>query len=231
MKFINYLLWLIFPRRCAVCGKVIDRDRSVCSDCEAELEYIDKNCSVCGAIQKYCECKYKVYRFSGCVAPFYKGDNSMKMIYRFKFGNKTDSADFLAEKIYEKVNEYFKDVQFDVVTAVPASFFKYIYKGYNHSEVIAKAVAERMGVDYKRLLKKSPFQKTQHNLKRIERFSNVSGMFYSTKRYAYKNVLLIDDIKSTGATLNECTKQLLFAGAHNVYCAVAVVNVFGIEKK
>ncbi len=231
MKFIKYLLWLMFPKRCAVCGKIIDRNGSLCSECEKELEYIDKSCSVCGAIKKHCECKYRVYRFSGCVAPFYKGDNSMKMIYRFKFGNKTDSSDFLAEKICEKIKEYFGEISFDIVTSVPTSVFKRIYKGYNHSEVIAKAVAVRLGLDYEKLLRKRPFRKVQHNLKRSERFSNVIGMFYTTEQYHYKNVLLIDDIKSTGATLNECTKQLLFAGAENVYCGVAVVNVFGIEKK
>lgn len=231
MKFIRYLLWLLFPKRCAVCGKIIDRKDFLCSECEKELEYIDKSCSVCGGIKKHCECKYRVYRFSGCVAPFYKGDNSMKMIYRFKFGNKTDSADFLAQQIYNKVKEYFGDIPFDIVTSVPSSVFKRIYKGYNHSEVIARSVAHKMGIDYKNLLRKKPFRKAQHNLKRDERFENVISMFYFPERYTYKNVLLIDDIKSTGATLNECTKQLLFAGAGNVYCAVAVVNVFGIEKK
>lgn len=231
MSFIKYIIWLLFPKRCAVCGEIIHRNASVCGKCKEELEYVDKNCSVCGAIKKQCECKYRVYRFSGCVAPFYKGDNSMKMIYRFKFGNKTDAAEFLADKICEKVREYFGSVKFDRVTSVPMSSFKYFYKGYNHSEVIAKAVAQKLGVPYCRTLKKRPFKKSQHTLNHKERIENVRDMFYFPSKNDYGTVLLIDDVKTTGATLNECTKELLFSGVQDVYCAIVITNVFGIEKK
>ncbi len=231
MNFIKYIVWLLFPKRCAVCGEIIQRNSAVCKKCNDELEYIGKNCSVCGAVKKHCECKRHVYRFSGCVAPFYKGDNSMKMIYRFKLGNKTDCADFLSDKMCQKIKEYFGSVEFDRVTSVPMSPFKYFYKGYNHSEVIAKSVAQKLGIEYCRLLKKRPFKKSQHTLGHKERIENVKNMFYFRDENHYKTVLLIDDVKSTGATLNECTKELLFSGVRDVYCATAVMNVFGIEKK
>lgn len=231
MGFLRYILWLFFPKRCAVCGKIIERNKDLCKECEGNVERIEKSCSVCGAPIKNCECKRFVYRFRGCAAPFFKGDNSMKMIYRFKLHGKLDSTVFIAENIYKKVKECFSDQMFDIVTAVPMSVLKRITRGYNHSEVIAKALARKMGVEYKNLLIKKPFRKSQHSRKRDERFENVKGMFSPKAEIHYKKVLLIDDIKTTGATLNECTKELLFAGAEEVYCAVAVVSVLGIEKK
>lgn len=230
MGFLKYILWLFFPKRCAVCGKIIERNKDLCKNCDDAIERIEKSCLVCGAPLKHCECKRFVYRFKGCVAPFYKGENSMRMLYRFKLHGKLDSTDFLAESIYKKVKEYFRDEKFDIVTAVPMSVFKRIGKGYNHSEVIAKALARKMGIKFEMLLNKKPFCKSQHSRKRDERFENVKGMFTPKGETHYKKVLLVDDIKTTGATLNECTKELLFAGAEEVYCAVAIVSVLGIEK-
>ncbi len=230
-RFLNYLLWLFFPKRCVVCGKIIKRHKDLCGECDANIERIEKSCKVCGATLKHCECKRNVYRFSGCVAPFYKGENSMKMIYRFKLHAQLDSAEFLADRICAKIKEYYADQKFDVVTAVPISKLKYLSRGYNHSEVIARALAKKIGVEYKRLLNKNNFRKSQHTLTRAQRYENVNGMFRYIEQVNYKKVLLIDDIKSTGATLNECTKELLFSGVEEVYCATALVNVLGIEKK
>lgn len=231
MAFLNYLLWLFFPKRCAVCGKIIARKENLCDTCQQNIERIEKTCAVCGGTDKNCECRRFVYRFVGCVAPFYKGENSMKMIYNFKLHGRLDSAPFLAENIYAKIEKYYSDQKFDIITAVPMSIFKRIGKGYNHSEVIAKALARKMGARYKDLLIKKPFRKSQHTLSRDARFENVKGMFRPISKLNYKKVLLIDDVKSTGATLNECTKELLFAGCEEVYSAVAVANVLGIEKK
>ena len=228
MGLLKYVLWLFFPKRCAVCGKIIERKKDLCENCDNTIERIEKSCSVCGAPRKHCECRRIVYRFKGCVAPFYWGDNSKKMIYRFKLHGKLDAADFFAENIYKKVKECFCDQKFDIVTAVPMSPFKKIGKGYNHSEVIAKALARKMGVEFKKLLNKKPFCKSQHTMKRDERFENVKGMFYPKAEAHYKKVLLVDDIKTTGATLNECTKELLFAGVEEVFCSVCVL---GIEKQ
>lgn len=233
MKFIEYLIWILYPKRCAVCGKIIEKDASLCDECDKKLERVEENCSVCGSMKKHCECKRYVYRFSGLVASFYKAENSMKMIYRFKLHGKTDSLGFLADSVTDKINRYYKDIRFDIVTSVPMSKIKKFCKGFNHSELIAKAVAKRMGVEYKNLLNKKPFCRSQHNLKREERFENVKDMFSSSNNVSYKKVLLIDDIKTTGATLNECTKQLLFAKVEEVYCATVITSVLGlgIEKE
>lgn len=227
--FVNYLLWLLFPKRCAVCGKIIQRNERFCKVCRDKIERVDKSCTVCGGIENSCECRWRVFRFSGCLAPFHRGENSMRMLYRFKLHGKLDTADILATEIHKKLEKYWADQSFDVVTAVPMTNFKRINRGYNQSELIAKRLAKLMGLEYKNLLKKRPFYKPQHTLDREERYKNVVGMFYAPSPHGYKKVLLVDDIKTTGATLNECTKELLFAGAEDVYCAVAIVNVLTIE--
>ena len=229
-KILDYFLWLFYPKRCAVCGKVIDRDKHLCGKCGCDIEVIENTCSVCGGIKESCECRWRVYRFSGCVAPFYKGENSMRMIYRFKLHGKLDTARFLAEEIYDKITKCYKEQKFDVITAVPTTYFKRVTKGYNHSEVIAKQLAKLMDTEYKSLLNKRHFYKPQHTLNRDERYRNVKDMFYTKANHNFKRILLVDDVKTTGSTLNECTKELLFSGGEEVYCSVAVSNVLGIEK-
>jgi len=123
----------------------------------------------------------------------------------------------------EKVLELFPNVESDVVTAVPMSRRKRGVKGFDHAEILAKAVASELGVEYRRMLAKVKKNKEQHTLSAKERFSNVKGV-YVARENNYKNVLLIDDIKTTGATIDECSRQLMLAGTENVYCSTAVIT-------
>ena len=72
--------------------------------------------------------------------------------------------------------------------------------------------------------------KKQHRSSIKERLSNVDGKYCATRRISTANVLLIDDIKTTGATLDECAKQLLFAGADSVYCVSVLGSITNVEK-
>ena len=96
---------------------------------------------------------------------------------------------------------------------------------FNQTELFASKISEIIGksVDAT-ILKKREFVSTQHELSLTDRFTNVRNAFYTTHRIDGKNVLLIDDIKTTGASLDECARQLKFAGARKVYCATALVG-------
>lgn len=223
--FDRNVLWYIFPKMCASCGKIIRRFEDLCPECAKTIEKIKKPCLDCGADEKECMCKYYVYRFRGCIGAYKKGDVSMRVLYSFKLGDDFRVADFLADKMHEKFLENFSEIKFDAITAVPMRPFKKFTKSYNHSEVLAKKLSKRTGIPYKNLLKTtSKANKSQHLLSREERFANVRGMYKAKEFENIKTVLLVDDIKTTGASLNECTKQLMVAGAEDVYCAVAIVN-------
>ncbi len=225
MKFLDNLLWVFFPKRCVCCGRVIERTSHLCKTCEADINKADRICIKCGASKRKCECKFTVYHFEACVAPIVRDETSMRVISNFKFRDNIDVADYLAEKMSESVSKYYGDIDFDGIFAVPMDDDKKSRKGFNQSEVLARRIAARTGVPYIDKLYKKRKTKTQHTLKRAERFENVKDAFACDKLGRVSNVLLVDDIKTTGATLDECTRELMFAGADKVYCLTALVNM------
>ena len=222
-SIVKYLLWLIFPRRCAVCSKIISRNEYLCSECRENIEHIDKVCTVCGSEKKECICKRRVFHFAGATAVFNHGDYSKQTVNNLKFRGNGEIAEFLSKEMASRVRENFGDISFDIVVSVPMHPFKKFLKGFNHSERLAVLIAKDMGLSYKNPLKKIKLGKTQHRSSFKERRENVKGMFSCEKIKAH-NVLLVDDIRTTGATLDECARELLFAGAHKVYCVTAIVN-------
>ena len=224
MSLIKYFLWLIFPKRCACCDRVIERYQNVCEECSTKLEKNKKICVKCGSDKRYCICKFRTYHFKGCVGPFDKNDETMQVIHHFKDDDNCDVADFLAEEMMPTINEYYSDVKFDGVCAVPSHWTKKFYKGYNHSELLANKIAYSMNLNYYNNLYKKRKTQIQHKLKPLERYENVKDAYGCKPLYGCKNILLIDDIKTTGATLDECSRQIMFAGAENVYCATSILN-------
>ena len=98
-------------------------------------------------------------------------------------------------------------------------------RGYNQSEILAKGVAQNLKLPLYDLLKVKEARKRQHEVSKFkERFNNVNGVYEVKDKLKFKNVLLIDDIKTTGATLDECAKCLKLKGVENVYCLTALVT-------
>lgn len=222
-EFIKYLLWLIFPRRCAVCSKLIDSDKYLCPDCSENIERINKICTVCASEKKQCICKRRVFHFEGATAVFNHGDYSKQVVNNFKFRGNGEIAEFLSKEMTESVKENLKDINFDMVVPVPMHSFKKFIKGFNHSEKLARLIADGIGVQFDNPLKKIKLGKPQHCSSYKERRENIKGMF-SCEKVTAKKILLVDDIRTTGSTLDECSRELLFAGAHRVYCVTAIVN-------
>ncbi len=219
---------MIFPKRCAVCSKLIEKDKHLCKDCKENIERIHKICTVCASEKKLCMCKRRVFHFAGATSVFNHGDYSKQAVNNFKFRGNGEIAQFLSEEMYKNVNDHFGDIEFDLVVSVPMNPLKKFVKGFNHSEKLAVLIAKKLEVPYKDVLKKIKNTKSQHKSSYKERRENVKGMFISDKINA-KNVLLVDDIRTTGATLDECARVLMFAGAHRVYCVTAISNNYRLK--
>lgn len=222
-KNLNDFLYLLFPKRCIVCDRVIHPSVFLCDDCKGSLLPIKEKCCLrCGHIKKDCCCGRYAYHFRGIVSPFKNEGFSQKAIYLYKFKRNTDAAEYFAEHMVRALRESFPDVVFDCVTAVPMHKTKR-RQGFDHAEYLARAVSRELGVPFVRLVYKHRSNKTQHSLNAAERFENVKNA-YKAYDNEYENVLLIDDIKTTGATLDECSRRLMLAGTENVYCATAVIS-------
>lgn len=117
----------------------------------------------------------------------------------------------------EKIQEHFS-CEFDCVTSVPLSRKKEVERGYNQAELIAKRIGKIRKIPYKKILKRRHSTVPQNKLGKIEREENLLDVFFSvSSKIRHKNILIVDDIYTTGATLNQCAKVLKKAGAENVF--------------
>ncbi len=228
MEIFKSVINAFFPNTCIACGDIIDEGEDFCDYCFGMLPKLDftKNCIRCGLKKKNCECKYRLFYYNGMIAPFYNSGTAQKAMYRFKFSRSERNAKFFARQMSLTVKTAYSDINFDAVTFVPISFKKKLKRGFNQSEVLAKQVSEILNLPLLNNLLYCKYKKVnQHDLKKIkERFKNVEGMYGCNYKITGKTILLIDDIKTTGVTLNECAKQLILSGADKVYCLSGLIS-------
>ncbi len=223
------LLCFLFPRRCRYCGEVIDLRRELCDTCRPDdCRVTGDVCPRCGCEKAACNCRPGKPFYEQVAAPFYYEGAAEKALHRLKFGKRPEAADVLAEEMARCLQERYEGYTFDVCTYVPLTKKGLKQRGFNQSELLAKTVAEQAGIPLKALLQKDYETPMQHRLRSLERSGNLLGAFSvpegETAALQNARVLLVDDIKTSGATLNECAKTLLIAGAAEVFCLTAAVT-------
>ncbi len=217
--FINAL----FPQRCLVCGKLSELESFFCKDCEGKLTPIyDEICNRCGREVKNCDCNNFIYHFDGMVAPFINEGHAKDSFYDFKFGSSFYGADYFAQMMAKAFNEHFSDVEIDLISYVPLSKSELKERMFDKCEILATKVATILNLPLVKVISKREMVSTQHNLSCDDRFDNARDAYRVIKNVKNKNILLIDDIKTTGATLDSCARELKFAGANKVYCLTAL---------
>lgn len=224
-EIIDRLLCVVFPARCACCNRIIKAGKHICEDCDDLLERAEELCLTCGNNSDRCACKKRKFLFDAITAPFYNSGSAQNGIYGLKFKNRLHSAVFFADNMVENLVKVFPDVLYDVVTCVPMSSKSLRKRKYNQAQVLAKLVAEKLGLEFRpELLKKIKNNLPQHTLKFNRRVENVEGVYSASDEAESLRVLLVDDIKTSGSTLNECAKQLKLRGAKSVICLCALVG-------
>lgn len=216
-----------FPKSCASCGDVIDDAEYLCDSCLGLLEVCapEQRCIHCGLAEKSCECKGRVFRFSGCIAPFYNSGVAQRAMYAFKFSRKMYAADFFAEKMALAVKNEYHGIKFDGICCVPMAVRKKHRRGFNQSEILAEKLAAILGIPYfKGMLSCKKSAVSQHELEYNARFESVRGRYFCNSENPGKTFLLVDDIKTTGATLDECARMLLFSGCRRVWCVTGLIT-------
>ncbi len=236
MNFFKAAVSALYPNLCISCGAIIPEGEHLCEYCDEMIKTVDftKICKHCGMLKKECLCSKRVFHFSACAAPFYNDGVAKTAMYRLKFGHKDFISKFFAERMAITVKGCYSDVNFDVITFVPTTLRKKLKRGFNQSELLARQISKILGIKlYSNLLICKGGAKIQHKLKTDDRFKNVKGRFLAKRQYALngKTVLLVDDIKTTGATLDECAKQLLLLGADEVYCITGLMTNKKKEKE
>ena len=227
MKVFKVILSALFPQKCVSCGRIVESEEYLCDYCYEMIEHVDitKVCERCGVKKSACQCQSRVFHFAGCAAPFENDGVAQAVVYRYKFARATRCGRFLAEEMAKTVRTVYRDIEFDGIAYVPMHPRKQLKRGFNQSEELAKQLSKLFDLRlYDRLLWCKYRKTLQHDMNFKERFNNVKGMYRCNYKVTGKTILLVDDIKTTGATLDECSKQLLFAGAKRVYCVTSLMS-------
>lgn len=228
----NHLLWPAVCDNCA--AAVAETDRFLCRKCWDELLLCTGGdyCRRCGhdaskyaLVQGTCaNCQGKSICFDGIARGGVYAGALRKMILAFKGADRTEldrHLCFLAEAALQGA-AFFGDIESFV--PVPLHWMRRVLRGYNHSWLIAKKFkhpSAELSTDLVRIR----YTKAQTTLSRAGRAANVAGAFAVRRghKFSGRRVCLLDDIKTTGATLNECARTLKQAGAERVYALVLAV--------
>lgn len=219
--------YIFFPKRCKYCGRVIVPKDDLCEDCKTALPIINEPvCRYCGCSKEDCSCNKKKNYYSEIVAPFYYEGAIKSAVNRMKFKSNALICKTMADDMYKVFLREYKDIDFDFICFVPFSPSNIKSKEFNQSEVIAKLLSEKTGIGVTDALCCLFDIKSQHFLKGDGRRGNVVGAYDIKQNFSVegKTVLLVDDIKTTGSTLDECAKMLRIYGAEKVYAITFAIT-------
>lgn len=225
-EVLGRLLNLIYPKHCPCCDDITEDNEPICEECLAELlkHRLKGACKKCGLPEPECVCNKRVFLFEGVAAPFRYEDIAAEGVLNIKKMRSIENADFFADYMAETIANNYSSVEFDIVTSVPMFKRDEIKRDFDHAKILAKCLSRKIGVDYKITLKQIEKRKSQHELNAAERIENVKGIYKVTAEVEGKNILLVDDIKTSGSSLNECAHELLISGAEGVWCICAAIT-------
>jgi len=222
VKLLERALDLVFPPLCALCDSPCAI--AVCGECEEKLELTgEETCRRCGATRRAggCrECRGRDFRFSRAVAVGHYVGTLRQLLLKFKLGGEAHLAREFGRRLGQRVLD--EGIPADVVVPVPMRRWATFMRGYNPAEELAWNLSGSIGRPLVHGLSKVRKTRAQATLPMEQRAANPSGAYAvrSRKKIAGRSVLLVDDVLTTGATANECSRVLMDAGAAEVHLAV-----------
>lgn len=226
-KNVEQLLSILYPRRCPVChGIVMPKGLLICPDCRKKLSYVKQPaCKKCGKELReesleYClDCMRKRPQYEWGVALLNYDKAARDSISAFKYKNRREYADFYAEEILKKYGRRLHSAHADALVPVPVHPARRRQRGYNQAEELAKRLAAPLGLPVRTdLLIRTRKTLPQKQLNDKERLHNLSQAFCAVKSgKPVKTVILVDDIYTTGSTIEACTAALKGIGIEKVY--------------
>ncbi len=216
-KIIEQILYVpnvsIFPQVCGICGK-IDRN-ALCKKCELQLRKLDEFRIITKNDDEELENKF----FDEVMYEFKYEGLIRKLILDYKFNEKSylyvTFVKFLLKnkKLFENIKKY------DTIIPVPISYKRYKERGYNQSLLIAKEIAVNTDLELlNNCLIKTKNIIEQSKLNKEDRAKNISGVYILQKKELIENrkILLVDDIYTTGSTVNECSRMLRYGNPKKI---------------
>ncbi len=222
-KFFAVVFNILFPNHCIICKNIIQSDKInyICLDCINKLSYIHRDdyirCNRCGRIidTKYstCICSYENIYFDECKSMLYYDDKTSNLIHKMKFSHRY----LICKDFAVMLSFYYKDYinKFDAVSFVPLGKNRLLERGYNQSELIARHISKIINIPLiENIIIRKKESKPLSMIKGKElREKAIKNAFKINQKYKFNNnkkinILIIDDVFTTGSTINEMSLEL-----------------------
>ncbi|MDD2284864.1 MAG: phosphoribosyltransferase family protein [Paludibacter sp.] len=206
------LLNLLYPNLCIICNEILVRGESIiCLKCLHEMPKTNYHLQTDNTVEKRFWGKVQVHRATSCFH-FYKGSPFQKLLHELKYHGNKEVGRVIGKYAAIDLLDSPDFCSVDVIVPVPLHPKKYAKRGYNQSEWIAKGLSEVLNkpVDNSHLIRIRE-NATQTKKSIFERYQNTSGIFTLNDETVFrkKHVLLVDDVLTTGSTLEACMMALM----------------------
>ncbi|MFK8039613.1 MAG: ComF family protein [Crocinitomicaceae bacterium] len=222
LQFVTHsVLDIFFPNNCELCQKHLTHKESfICLECKFNLPYIDRHQLMLESIQKIfwgrieIEKVYSVYNYQ-------KGNQTQRILHEIKYKNKTKLAIHLGEIIGSLIP---KNHTFDLIIPIPLHPKKLKKRGYNQSQLLAEGVQQTNAIPIdNNSVVRTGINQSQTQFSKYDRWDNVKGIFKlkDNNNLAGKHILIVDDVLTTGATIEACAAAIL----SKVDCKISVATL------
>lgn len=222
-QWASMFLDALFPRRCPVCGKIPETNR-ICPSCLNKLSFVTSpTCKKCGKeiaeeTIEYClDCARHPHSFSYGISLLNYNEAAARSMAAVKYKNKREYLDFYAEEAVRRCGRQLLAMQVDALVPVPVHPKRRRARGFNQAEVLAEKLGEALSLPvWRNRLVRSRNTEPQKDLTPAERLKNLEQAFTAAP-VTGKKLLLVDDIYTTGSTIEACSRALKKAGAEKIY--------------
>lgn len=226
MSFKDLILDTIYPKKCIICNK---DDTFLCLDCLQNIKIKTKQkCIVCGKKNncgKLCpECSNRFYFQYSVIATNFKNKDVSIIIKTFKYRFVSELGKNIGLIMFTLINDLQeKEVEFKefldtkpLIMFVPLHKKRLNWRGFNQAQIIAEYLSEKMNLNVNYSLSREKNSKTQTNLEKEDRLQNAKDIFACNADLNKKNIILVDDVITTGATVKYASKSLKQANAGKI---------------
>lgn len=211
---------LLYPRYCFACREgLVKGEETICSGCMLELPQTNYHLDPANPLYKRLNGRIPL-KFAAAYFLFRKGGKVQHLLHELKYNNHPEIGITLGE-VYGQVLTQLQDHRFSVIIPVPLHASRKRKRGYNQSEEFAKGLSKSLNVSYADALRRTTKTETQTRKTKLKRWQNVSEVFEVKNPTEIENqdVLLVDDVITTGATIEACAQVLLACGCSSISIA------------
>lgn len=226
---------LLFPPRCPVCRGILTPEQGKVHEiCRKKLKFVTEPiCMLCGKPidekeKEYCgDCLKRRHYFDGGRAVWIYEQYIRQSIVWYKYKHCMEFADYYILELYDSLEEWLGRIRPEIIIPIPLNKKKRRLRGYNQAQLLAERLGKKLNCPVNTdLLLRSHWTEPQKSLTPAQRYENLKRAFCikGGERISFGSVLLIDDIYTTGSTIDACAHLLKSYGAGKVYFAALCIG-------